>query len=747
MATSKFRLETDGRNVILNPVFEKESANLPIIVNIDEHTTKVCTDYYKHFNDFFDRLNASIQSLNTTEKNVSEVFCAFEELIENYNSLILSMLPQSNVIDTAKQFVIDKIKSRNTAKKRQKIIASDESYVKPTKSAIGLTWKSQSLIGNDLPCHQLEQTTYEFISIIETLRSLFNSDQYYKDYIDFNENRKHVCEEGVYQDFCCGSIYRANNDINSTTIQLQLGIDDFEPCCAIKTKAGVHKTCGVYFEIRNIDPKQKSKLRNDHLIAFAKSHDIKSEGFGKIARKIVDELKLLENVGITLKSGASLKAILVNISCDNLGANGVLGFVESFSATYYCRICELPLSECQKTVYEIEEKMRTKSDYALTLEYLAENKDRKPNYKESKGVKTPCFFNELQHYHMFDNCTVDIMHDLNEGAIPFFMRLLFQHIVQEKIASIGDLQAICRDYTYYGWIWKKYKPSKLIIEKDNLNQNAMQSHCLMLNLPFILIDFRSELGHWWNAMEVFLQILQILYSTRILERDVNRLRALIQQHLSFLSGLGSNLLPKHHMMTHYPNLILKIGPLIHSWMMRFESKHKEFTDMVRLTSNYRNIPFALAKRHQDRVCVTKCMAFKTKIDASKTTYDISKCDGFEMFESLLLQFTDNLLPRGIKFVRDGSLECRPGLMLINSNQIHKIIHIFSLRGKYFILCKKLSLIGFAFHFNSIQIAENEDSFEIFDMLDIKCQKSHDSVHFEEKKYIIADTLEVFNDFI
>lgn len=650
----------------------------------------------------------------------------------------------SIVIDTAKQFVIEKLKSRNTAKKRKKIISSDECHVKPAESAIGLSWKTQIACGNDLPSHQLEQTTYQIISLTETLESIFKNDLFYQHYFDFNENRKHVCTEGVYDDFCCGSIYKENPVFNPTTILLQLGIDDFEPCCALKTKTGSHKMCGVYLEKRNVDPKLKSKLSNIHLVALAKSQDIKSGGFDKIARKIVDELKTLETVGITLKSGRNLKAILVNISCDNLGANGVLGFVESFAVTYYCRICELPLTECQKTVHEIKESMRTKSDYAITLDILAQNKDQKPNFKESKGVKKPCIFNELKYYHMLDNCTVDIMHDMNEGVVPFFMKSLFQFIVQEKIASVGDLQAMCRDHNY-GFICK-YKPSKIIIEKDNLNQNAMQSYCLMLNLPFILIGFRSELGSWWSAMEILLQILQILYSTRVEKRNADRLRELVHKHLLFLLGLGQSLLPKHHMMTHYSSLILKIGPLIHSWMMRFESKHKEFTDMVRITNNYKNLPYTLAKRHQDRACVAKIVAFKTEIDASKTAYDISKSDDFEMFRSILLEFTDNLLPKGVKFIHDGTLECRPGLLLIQSDEFYEIIHIFSYREKYFMLCQKYSSVSFATHLNSIEIKKDIDSFKILDFTEIKCRKTYDCTYCEEKKFIIADTLDVYNEF-
>ena len=38
----------------------------------------------------------------------------------------------------------------------------------------------------------------------------------------------------------------------------------------------------------------------------------------------------------------------------------------------------------------------------------------------------------------------------------------------------------------------------------------------------------------------------------------------------------TTLKPKHHFMRHYPAQILKFGPLIRVWMMRFESKHSYF---------------------------------------------------------------------------------------------------------------------------------------------------------------------------
>lgn len=159
-----------------------------------------------------------------------------------------------------------------------------------------------------------------------------------------------------------------NAVFNRTTIQIQLGMDEFEPCSALRTKTGSHKMLGVYMQIRNIDPQHKSKLENIHLVALIKSEDLKSgdDSFDKIASKIVNELKVLETEGMTIRDDVKLKAILVNISADNLGANGVFGFVECFVANYFCRICELNRDECKTNVEEIPIKMRQMAEKILT---------------------------------------------------------------------------------------------------------------------------------------------------------------------------------------------------------------------------------------------------------------------------------------------------------------------------------------------------------------------------------------------
>ena len=45
-----------------------------------------------------------------------------------------------------------------------------------------------------------------------------------------------------------------------------------------------------------------------------------------------------------------------------------------------------------------------------------------------------------------------------------------------------------------------------------------------------------------------------------------------------------------------------MGPLVRSWCMRFEAKHHEFKRLAAHLGNYTNLPYSLAKRHQEGFC-------------------------------------------------------------------------------------------------------------------------------------------------
>lgn len=129
----------------------------------------------------------------------------------------------------------------------------------------------------------------------------------------------------------------------------------------------------------------------------------------------------------------------------------------------------------------------------------------------------------------------------------------------------------------------------------------MQLYTLMIHIPFILSEFKHALSHVWVSIESLLQLMQIVFSSTIREEDVTRLEQIIENHLtSLIQIFNAKLLPKHHFITHYPNVIRKMGPVIHMWMMRMESKHKVFTKIAAKSYCYKNIAKTLAERHQQQ---------------------------------------------------------------------------------------------------------------------------------------------------
>lgn len=51
-------------------------------------------------------------------------------------------------------------------------------------------------------------------------------------------------------------------------------------------------------------------------------------------------------------------------------------------------------------------------------------------------------------------------------------------------------------------------------------------------------------------------------------------------------------------MVHYPRIISFVGPLIGTWCMRFEGKHRPLKTTSIISNNKKNIPFTLAIKSQ-----------------------------------------------------------------------------------------------------------------------------------------------------
>lgn len=167
--------------------------------------------------------------------------------------------------------------------------------MKPNQKAIGIKWASRVQLENNLVHHTFEQCEFTYIPIMDTLQALFRD----KNFVNAFRNNEHTCTPGQFGRFCCGDIYRQSDFFqnNMGAKKLLLGIDEFEPCSALKTKAGVLKICAVYMQMMNLPQRELSRLENIHLVALCCSVNMKQEftSLDNTLKPIVADLKRLED--------------------------------------------------------------------------------------------------------------------------------------------------------------------------------------------------------------------------------------------------------------------------------------------------------------------------------------------------------------------------------------------------------------------------------------------------------------------
>lgn len=92
----------------------------------------------------------------------------------------------------------------------------------------------------------------------------------------------------------------------------------------------------------------------------------------------------------------------------NLGVNSALGFTESFSANYYCKVCN--------THKKTASKMTSLGNDINYLNFDFYNNCIENNrFLTDSSVKENSVWNKLTNFHVTSNYAVDIMHDLLEG--------------------------------------------------------------------------------------------------------------------------------------------------------------------------------------------------------------------------------------------------------------------------------------------------------------------------------------------
>lgn len=463
-------------------------------------------------------------AMNLSEKKTTEIFKLTGKLVRNLqrcNDRLIAdntnQMSPAQIIECTSDFAVDVLEKQNSAHKRTLSNKKNAAFVQPKELSIGTRWERKRVTdehGVKISIPQVVQNTYQYISVEETVQSLFNSKEFCAMYFNENTVLDHKCEKGRYRYFCCGDTYQKSEFFkeNPLAVQLHLSSDDFEICSPLQSKAGVHKICAIYLTIQNIPPNYLSKCNNIYLVALCNADDLKSKttDFNNLWQEIVRDINYLETVGIEIDGRPNLKCTLTHLSFDNLGANLSLGYVASFSSSHFCRHCLRSKNQCHTTIEDNLNLLRTKAIYNEQLRIIQNSEQVK--YDETQGLKFYCKLNDLLHFHIIDNPTVDIMHDLAEGVVPFLLKKLFLHAFDKKIFTESELNWSTQFYSY-GWLRRHEIPSSICLNKRSLGQNAVQSLCLFKHLPMILHEYRENdhLQTLWPCVISLLRILEIVY--------------------------------------------------------------------------------------------------------------------------------------------------------------------------------------------------------------------------------------------
>lgn len=218
---------------------------------------------------------------------------------------------------------------------------------------------------------------------------------------------------------------------NKIVIPLFIYYDDFEVNNPLGSHAGIQKLGGVYCTIPCLPPNVKSILDNIFLVLLFHSTDRTTFGNRSIFRPIVDEINFLQNTGIIFNRNGQDETIYFALGLvlgDNLGLNSALGYVESFRANYFCRICTTSSKETVRDIKERKENLRDVNNYEL---------DVSKGYTAT-GVKEISVWNEIKYFHVYHNYYFDILHDISEGALKFgISEVLYYYVFVAKTNKLN----------------------------------------------------------------------------------------------------------------------------------------------------------------------------------------------------------------------------------------------------------------------------------------------------------------------
>ena len=446
-----------------------------------------------------------------------------------------------------------------------------------------------------------QQRHYHYIPVLESLRAILKK----QGVAHFNNDPQG--KDDILCDVTDGWAFKSNAMFSSDTgtLQVMLFQDAFEvanPLGSAKTK---HKVLAVYYTLGNFPPYQRSTIDQIQLALLCLEKDMKYFGVDTIFSKLVSDLCELEKNGIPF-NGQIYKGTVVCIMGDNLGSHMIGGFTENFSsAEYFCRYCLATRDEFQSNPLTVFTH-RNPSDYDEAVQFLKNH----PDVSMHHGIKGDSVFNKLSSFHVCQpGLPPCLAHDLFEGVIDYDLALCLQFLIKkEKWFSYEVLNNRLKSFPGESG----NKLNAVNITGAKVGGQAAQNRWLLRFVPILLHDRIKDADNAvWGMVLLMRDLVEYVCAPRLSEPQIAYMKGQIHQYVEMRKELFPlvRLRPKHHYLLHYGDLTLHFGPLIHTWTMRFESKHSYFKRCIRASKNFKNVTKSLADRHQLFQAYQSCGSF------------------------------------------------------------------------------------------------------------------------------------------
>lgn len=443
---------------------------------------------------------------------------------------------------------------------------------------------------------------FYYVPLLQSLKILLELEDFQAEVL----NPHAQCSDNL-GDFCDGTLFQSHPLFSSDPFALQViaYYDELEVVNPLGSYVKKHKLGCMFFFLGNIRPQFRSTFRAIHLVAVAKYQDIVKYGIDTFLTPFIEDMKKLYCNGILVSLGGKERTFygaLLAFLADTLAAHAVGGFKGSVSFSLrICRSCMITTPQIKECLVESSCTLRTPETHFEQCSLLSGPLHE--HYSTSFGINRLSKLEEVPGFSVIQGLPHDIMHDLFEGVVPYELKLLLCHCVRSNYFTINQLNERIEQYDFGSNNPVPIDPKIVSNATAKIRQSASQMMTLCQDLPILIAD-TIPLGdqHWYSFL-VLLKICSIAVSPVCTHDTVAYLRVLIEEKHYLFQQLypDENMIPKQHYMVHYPSQIERLGPLIHSWNMRQESK-LSFVKRVSRRSNYKNICKTVAKKHQFWLC-------------------------------------------------------------------------------------------------------------------------------------------------